>query len=253
MPYKRYDITNSYSSRGKRRNENTALKTVFLIVIPFLIVGVILGGAYISYRLIINENYEEPITPVATADSAILYEEELLAVVNESNALDSSYVPELSKVEGVYVSALAEDDLNNMIAAANADGVNLNLKAGYVSFEEQQTLYEQTFEKIKKKGNLSQIKAEAETKKVCPKAGCSESQTGLLVEFDATEGSNAYKWLQKYSVNFGFILRYPESKETETGMTYNPNLYRYVGKDSAANIRRYDMSLEEYATHISIR
>ena len=253
MPYKRYDITNTYSYRGRRKNENVVLKTIMLFVIPVLIVGVILGGAFVSYKIYLAKNYVEPVTPVATADEALLHEEELLRIVNESDPLEQSYVPELTAVNGVEVNALAEENLKNMIAAAEKDGVTLELTSGYVSYEEQAKLHDKTFEKLKKSGNLSQIKAEAETKKICPLEGCSECQTGLLVEFNSPQNSDAYKWLVKYSVNYGFILRYPEAKETDTGMTFNPELYRYIGKDAAQNIRRYDMSLEEYVTHISIR
>lgn len=253
MPYKRYDITNTYSYRGRRKNENVVFKTVMLFLIPILIIGVLLCGAYISYRLILKDMYIEPVTPVSTSDEALLHEEELLRIVNESDPLDKNYVPQLSTVNGVEVNSLAADSLNEMINAAKARGVTLTLKAGYVSYDEQAKLHQQTYEKLKKSGNYSQIKAEAEAKKICPPEGASERQTGLLIEFDSPKGSDAYKWLVKYSVNYGFILRYPEAKESETGISFNSNLYRYVGKDSAQNIRRYDMSLEEYATHISIR
>ena len=253
MPYKRYDITNTYSYRGRRKNDNVVFKTVMLFVIPLLIVGVLLGGAYISYRIILKEMYVEPVKPVATVDEAVYHEEELLRIVNESDPLEAGFVPELTEVDGIKVSSLAADCLNEMIYAAKEDGVNLILKAGYVSYEEQEKLHNATFEKLKKNGSLSQIKAEAETKKICPVAGASECQTGLLVEFEAKVQSDSYKWLVKHSVNYGFILRYPESKETDTCMTFDPELYRFVGKDAAANIRRYDMSLEEYATHVSIR
>ena len=253
MPYKRYDITNTYSYRGRKKNDNVVFKTIMLFVIPLLIIGVLLLGAYISYVIIINESYVEPVKPVATADSALLYEEELLRVINESDSLEAEYVPELSEVQGIMVNSLAAADLESMLKGAEADGVTLTLKTGYVSFEEQQKLHEKTYERLKKSGNYSQIKAEAEAKKICPPGGCSECQTGLIIEFDSPKTSDAYKWLVKYSVNYGFILRYPETKEEETGMSFNSNLYRYVGKTSAANIRRYDMSLEEYSTHISIR
>ena len=39
MPYKRYDITNTYSRRGRRKNDNVVLKTVMLCLIPVLIVA----------------------------------------------------------------------------------------------------------------------------------------------------------------------------------------------------------------------
>ena len=253
MPYKRYDITNTYSYRGRRKNDNVVLKTVMLFLIPVLIVAVLLGGAYISYRLILKDMYIEPVQPVSTTDEALLHEDELLRIVNEYEPLESDYVPSLTTVNGVEVNCLCVDSLNEMIAAAKAQNVTLTIKSGYVSYEEQGKLHNKTYEKLKKSGKYSQIKAEAEAKKICPPAGCSECQTGLIIEFDSPVGSDAYKWLVKYCVNYGFILRYPEAKEAETGMSFNPNIYRYVGKDAAQNTRRHDMSLEEYATHVSIR
>ncbi|MBQ7385178.1 MAG: M15 family metallopeptidase [Ruminococcus sp.] len=253
MPYKRYDITNTYSYRGRRKNENVVLKTVMLFLLPVFIIAVLLGGAYVSYRMILKDMYIEPVKPVSTTDEAVLHEEELLRIVNEAEPLESTYVPILTSVNGVEVNALSADCLNEMINAAKADKVTLTLKTGYVSYDEQAKLHQSTYEKLKKSGKYSQIKAEAEAKKLCPPAGCSECQTGLLLEFDAPVGSDSYKWLVKYSVNYGFILRYPEAKEADTGISFNPNLYRFVGKESAQNIRRYDMSLEEYAAHISIR
>lgn len=253
MPYKRYDITNTYSYRGRRKNENVVFKTIMLFVIPFLIIGVILGGFYISYLCNVADNNDNPVVPVATADEALLHEDELLRIVNEASPLEEDFVPELTAYNGVELNSLSVKPLDDMINAAKEDGVTLKLKKGYVSYEEQAKLHDETFEKLKKSGDLSQIKAEAETKKICPLEGCSERQTGLLLEFDSPLNSDSYKWLIKYSVNYGFILRYPEAKESDTGMTFNPNLYRYIGKDSAENVRRYDMSLEEYVTHISIR
>lgn len=253
MPYKRYDITNTYSYRGRKKNENVVFKTIMLFLIPFLIIGVIFLGGYISYRLILNDMYVEPIKPVATADEEYLHEDELLRIVNEADPLESTYVPELTTVNGVEVNTLAVDSLNKMIESAKQAGVTLTVKKAYVSYEEQGKLHDKTYESLKKSGNLSQIKAEAEAKKICPLAGESEAQTGLLLEFDSPVNSEAYKWLVKHSVNYGFILRYPEAKESETGMSFNPTLFRYVGKEASENIRRYDMSLEEYVTHISIR
>lgn len=253
MPYKRYDITNTYSYRGRRKNDKVLFKTVMLFVLPLIIVGVLFCGGFISYKLIIKDNYVEPIAPVATSDEELLHEEELLRIVNEADPLDKDYVPELCEVNSVKVNALAVDSLTEMLTAAEKDGVSLKLTGGYVSYEQQAKLHDEVYNKLRAGGEYSQIKAEAEAKKLCPLEGTSESQTGLLLEFNSAQDSDAYKWLVKYSINYGFILRYPQSKESETGMTFNPKLYRYVGKEAAANIRRYDMSLEEYISHISVR
>lgn len=260
MPYKRYDITNTYSYRGRRKNDNVVLKTVFLCLLPLIMAGVLFLGGYISYWCYMNENASAPVIPVEKEDnSEFAHEEELLTVVNENNPLDSDFVPELSESQGVQVSVLMADSLNKMIKDAKAQGIELKITEGYVSYDEQQKKYDTTFENIKKSGNLSQIRAEAQTKKVCPLAGCSESQTGLLIKFAVPEGEKAFdktaefRWLEKHAVSYGFILRYPEDKEAQTGLAYNSQIFRFVGKESAANIRRYDMTLDEYALHISIR
>ena len=246
MPYKRYDITNTYSYRGRRKNENVVLKTVMLFLIPVLIVAVLLGGAYISYRLILKDMFREPVQPVSTTDEALLHEDELLRIVNEYEPLESDYVPSLTTVNGVEVNSLCEDSLNEMIAAAKAQNVTLTIKSGYVSYEEQGKLHNKTYEKLKKSGKYSQIKAEAEAKKICPPAGCSECQTGLIIEFDSPVGSDAYKWLVKCCVNYGFILRYPADKVDITGFEHEPWHFRYVGKEQAALIKESGLCLEEY-------
>ena len=145
--------------------------------------------------------------------------------------------------------------MDHMIAAAADEGINISLTAGYVSYSDQGKLYEATFNKMKTEEKYSDVRAEAEAKKITPKAGSSESQTGLLIELSTSEkdfeGSKAEKWLDRNAVNYGFVLRYPEGKESSTGMAYNPRLFRYVGKEHALNMRRYGMTLNEYATHVA--
>ena len=49
---------------------------------------------------------------------------------------------------------------------------------------------------------------------------------------------NAYK--------YGFILRYPKGKETITGYTYEAWHYRYVGKEIAGQMRKENLTFDEY-------
>lgn len=257
MPYNRYDIKNKYNYRGRRVNEHTKLKTFFLFFMPVIIIAVVVLGILISYWAEVGFGASQ--TGVATHDEVMIVDDEtLLHVVNEHYPMDESYVPELIPFGSVQVSKLAFDDLDDMISDAASEGIVINVKTGYVSFSDQGELFEQTLSEVKKNNDYSEIKAESETMKVCPEAGCSESQTGLLIRFSTNEDGSfedtqAGKWLQKYSVNFGFVLRYPEGEEANTGMTYAPDLYRYVGREHALNMRRYDMILEDYSYHISSR
>ncbi len=253
MPYKRYDIKNRYTISGRRKNENVVLKTVMLIVIPVLIVAVIGLGIFIAFKTVTGRGGSNAITPTQDEVSAVS-DEELLRVVNERHPLESSYVPELKPFGSVRISGYMFDDLDDMISAAAAEDIKLTLTEGYVSYSEQATLYDETYKKIKEEQKCSDVKAESETKKICPVEGASESQTGLLIKLstDAYEftSSEADTWLQRNAVNYGFVLRYPEDKESSTGMTANLQLYRYVGKEHALKMRRYDMTLDEYSIHI---
>lgn len=253
MPYKRYDITNRYTISGRRKNENIVLKTVLLIVIPVLIAAVIALGIFIAFKTVTGGRGEN--TPVTSPDEvAVISDEDLLRVVNERHPLESDYVPELKPFGSVRISGYMFEDLDDMISAAAAEDIKLTLAEGYVSYADQAVLYDETYKKIKEEQKCSDIKAESETKKVCPLEGASESQTGLLVKFETDSedfaNSEADTWLQRNAVNYGFVLRYPEGREDSTGMKASLQLYRYVGKEHALNMRRYDMTLDEYSSHI---
>lgn len=253
MPYKRYDIKNRYTVGGRRRNEPVVFKTVMLIVIPVLIAAVIALGIFIAFKTVTSGRGEN--TPVTSPDEvAVISDEDLLRVVNERHPLESDYVPELKPFGSVRISGYMFEDLDDMISAAAAEDIKLTLAEGYVSYADQAVLYDETYKKIKEEQKCSDIKAESETKKVCPLEGASESQTGLLVKFETDSedfaNSEADTWLQRNAVNYGFVLRYPEGREDSTGMKANLQLYRYVGKEHALNMRRYDMTLDEYSSHI---
>lgn len=86
-------------------------------------------------------------------------------------------------------------------------------------------------------------------------AGYSEHQTGLCVdlitstmtELDSSfETSAAFAWLSENAYRFGFILRYPEEKESVTGYSYEPWHYRFVGREAATAIYFRGLTLEEF-------
>ncbi|MDK6729423.1 M15 family metallopeptidase, partial [Aerococcus urinae] len=56
----------------------------------------------------------------------------------------------------------------------------------------------------------------------------------------------AAQWLADNAHKYGFILRYLEGSEAITGYEFEPWHYRYVGRDHAAFIHRYQLTLEEY-------
>ena len=69
----------------------------------------------------------------------------------------------------------------------------------------------------------------------------------LSIKIDSTNYEELHKVLFKY----GFILRYPQGKESITGYEYNPTHIRYVGKIISKIIYENDWTLEEYLKEFS--
>ena len=56
----------------------------------------------------------------------------------------------------------------------------------------------------------------------------------------------ASKWLIENAHKYGFVIRYPADKVDETGISYEPWHYRYVGEEVAEIIYKKDLSLEGF-------
>ena len=173
------------------------------------------------------------------------YRGEIL-LVNAQNRLPADYVPEglvnlyeqrhsfrLARAD-IYLTRETYEAMEAMFAAAEADGVNgFTVTSGYRDYDRQ-----------------AQIYAESEPG-LALEPGASEHQTGLA--FDVTvetnqgfESTEQYAWLRAHAHEYGFIQRYPANKSDETGISYEPWHYRYVGVDAATRIREADMTLEAF-------
>lgn len=177
-----------------------------------------------------------------------------LILVNKINKLSSSFVPEnLKELDIPFVGAIdsnrMEQDaglaLERMFLAAKEDGVILQGRSGYRSYNTQKINY----------NNKVSLMGQQQADKYVAKPGFSEHQTGLVMDI-VTPGYNkldsgfkntsAYKWLTTNCADFGFILRYPEGKSHITGYNFEPWHYRYVGIDHAKIIMSNNLTLEQY-------
>lgn len=193
----------------------------------------------------------------------------LLRLANANSPMDSNEVPEgLEKLisrrnddqgknsnGGLYMASSndvqlvgeAAEALREMLVAAEDSGYVIYVRQGYRSYEDEARVYE----RMKARGEVSS------------KPGESDYQTGLAVtlvtkewrakaltaEFGATEEA---QWLASNCSRYGFILRYPEGKQAQTGYAWEPWHFRYVGADAAAVIRLNHLSLEEFCAGLSI-
>lgn len=228
------------------------------IAIPLFMVVALLLGIGIPAYFYMQSNYTDLSQEGSSNQEYFTQEEqnELLMVVNKANSLTEDYMPNLVEFHGVKINKLALKDLDDMLNVAKKDGVNLSVSTGYIDFSDQQNLYEKTFDTIREQNGYSVIKSEAQAMKIVSKGGESENQTGLLISFadgdnSDFETSSSFSWLQRNAVDYGFVLRFPQDKEDVTTMSYNPQVYRFVGKSNALQMRFLDMTLEQYKNYLS--
>lgn len=160
-----------------------------------------------------------------------------ILIVNKSYPLPKGYVPKNTYNDATgkrYCSDCIDKDAyseyKQMKADATALGLNIWIQSGYRSYELQETLYNNY---VNRDGKLA-----ADTYSARP--GYSEHQTGLAFDLnsisDDFQYTNEGKWVSENAWKYGFILRYPKSKESITGYKYESWHLRYVGKDLASKL-----------------
>ena len=203
-----------------------------------------------NFKLIVKEK-ENPTTEVpSSGESQIvgttskgytieqingLYYIDGVLIANKSYALPSSYNP------GGLLDSF-QDAFSVMQSAAANDGISLSVISGYRSYSRQNTIYNNY---VSRDG-----KAKADT--YSARAGHSEHQTGLAADINSLSQSfkntKEGQWLNEHCSEYGFIIRYPEGKESITGYIFEPWHIRYVGKELASALYNNGdwITLEEY-------
>ena len=178
-----------------------------------------------------------------------------LKLVNKENPMEEGEEPQLTEYAGVQMDERIVPALEAMLEAAENEGVPLTVTGGYVSAEEQDTLFQQEVEKLKKENKYSQVMAEQTAEKTVSRGGCDDAQTGMTVQVAAKdeagnfENTAQYRWLSRHCIEYGFVIRYPEGKNSYTGKEFDPTRVRYVGTRAAGRMRQLQMCLEEYAEY----
>lgn len=155
------------------------------------------------------------------------------------------------KYSGTQAEREAVDALMVMLKAAIDDGVgDWQISAAYRTVKQQKQIMENRVQELMKSNGLKRSSAESAAKKTVADPGSSEHHLGT--SFDITvpgtsfAGTKQAKWLEKHAVEYGFIQRYTQEKESITGFLAEAWHYRYVGQEHAAIMVRENLCLEEY-------
>jgi zinc D-Ala-D-Ala carboxypeptidase len=211
-----------------------------------------------------NAEFEDQIKDIAgtvgVLDRLAKTDKELLQKYSRVYFLNENYRPDrLTQIADQYVLSSRNDQyfqgdalpfLNDLLRAAERDGLDMKIVSAFRSFDEQADL----------KGQFTQqygFGANA----FSADQGYSEHQLGTAVDF-STEAINGaynsfantpeYTWLLKNAYRFGFILSYPEGNEF---YIFEPWHWRFVGVELATYLHRndlnfYDMDQREIDTYL---
>lgn len=175
---------------------------------------------------------------------------DILVPIDKSHALPADCAP-ADLVQLPWYLAQGQQFLRNeaaeafyaLVDAAARDGFTLTTDSAYRSYATQQVVFDQWVA----------ILGLEQAERTSARPGHSEHQLGTTLDLcapgaclDAFTGTAAAGWVATHSWEYGWVVSYPDEKESITGYAYEPWHVRYVGRDSAAHVRASGLTLHEY-------
>ncbi len=176
---------------------------------------------------------------------------DLLAPVDKAHRLTADCAPtdlvtlpaDISAEGTQRLRAPVAAALEEMFTAAATAGIQLQVNSGYRSYQEQVDTY----------NYWVRTDGQAYADRTSARPGHSEHQMGTAADIGSNGsyledfiGTPGAQWLADNSWTFGFIVSYPDGKESVTGYAAEPWHLRYVGKDVAAAVHASGLTLHEY-------
>lgn len=198
---------------------------------------------------------------VGTLDKLSKTDPQLLQKYSKVYFLNEHYNPAtLTNIPAQYLFNKASDlqfhakawpYLQQMIDAAQREGVDLSIISAYRSFKTQAVL-KSSYKVTYGAGTANSFSADQ---------GYSEHQLGTTIDFTTSsvgstfEGFDktpAYTWLMNNAQTYGFVLSYPPNNKY---YIYEPWHWRFVGRDLASRLKRegkyfYDMDQRDIDNYL---
>ena len=153
-------------------------------------------------------------------------------IANKTYSLPADFAPGLDKT--------CENQFYKMTSDASKKGLYIYFASGFRSYDYQAQIY----------NNYVARDGQALADTYSARPGYSEHQSGLAIDVNTIDDSfsltDEAKWLANHCHEYGFILRYPQGKESITGYQYESWHVRYVGTDLSYAIHNSGLTMEEY-------
>jgi len=197
----------------------------------------------------------------SSRDEVIIQDGDSLDIlIDEKYGLPYNYIPtDLVSLSEYDISLLNGDQqlrqeaarhLENLMEDALEEGIYLYVLSAYRSFDHQLDLYNFKYRRD----------GEEYVKKSAALPGHSEHQLGTPIDFTSSEMINgivsdfsrtsASRWLALHAYEYGFVLSFPADYLETTGIMYEPWHYRYVGVETAKEMRKSGKIPCEYLREI---
>ena len=261
--------------RRERTRKRAGSVILFLLLVMVIALGFLFGAAYYrtqeaekaelrstleksNMELALRRMTEEQRAArlkAAEAEEAEADAQRLALKNSFLNMLPEDYVPHLTEIgDGMLFDERAAGALRHMLEDAQKEGVIAVPISGYRTREYQQGLFDDKVLRVRANGFEGDAALEEAAKEVAV-PGTSEHELGLAMDILDVNNPNldwtqewapAQRWLMEHCSEYGFILRFPNGTEEETGIIYEPWHYRYVGLSAAKEITEAGVTLEAY-------
>lgn len=243
---------------GIDREESTAGLMFLRIFIALVIIFFIAGASALFVFNLQRETGSDVQSTVPTVDKGAFYQkydtdvdDKLLEYCSASESMSEyNSVDLVDYSDTVQVNELMKTSLDRLVEDAKKDGIRIEIVRGYISYEECNNI-NQTYRIGFENEGATPAEAEVRAAAVFPSGGSNEYRTGMLIKISQEESdsfalTDAYAWMYKNGVNYGFINRYTENKFDYTGIHEDLTVYRFVGTENAQKMRSFGMCLEEF-------
>ncbi|MDR9858788.1 M15 family metallopeptidase [Treponema socranskii] len=175
----------------------------------------------------------------------------LLTLVDKTHPLPDGYAPSrlIPLVKNDAFNVIRNDlslrpeayeALVIMGRAARNDGVTLLASSTYRSYEYQKKVFERWVA----------IDGLAEAERESSRAGTSQHQLGLVIDFGSIDNTfantRAGAWMKEHAEDYGWSLSFPDGYEDITGYRWESWHFRYIGKKACAFQKKYFGDIQQF-------
>lgn len=153
---------------------------------------------------------------------------------------------------GISLRRQAAESFLAMQADAKAQGIDLIAISGFVPYDQQQYMHDYPsylqgpYGTREEQLGLTVHVEGFETWNEALSSTSSPYQVKTGLQALSQEQLQVKNWLEENSWTYGWIVRYPENKESITQVFYQPFVLRYVTKETAAYLHETGLTLNEY-------